>query len=154
MKNTKNKKLRTSILEKYPELFAEAHDDRGAWPRTWWGFQCDDGWLPLIDNFCRVVQYNFICQSKQFPETKQPTVVQVKEKFGMLRVYIENSNDFIAGALTLAELISVRTCESCGKSGKLYPIAGSGDSDRWMRVRCSTCETKRKKKMKEESQNI
>ena len=152
MKNTKNKELRTSILEKYSGLFPEASQTPGTRPRTWWGFQCDDGWLPLIDDFCRLVQYNFTRQSKQFPETKQPTIVQVKEKFGTLRVYIENSNDFIAGALTLAECISARTCEHCGKPGKLYPIVGTTDSDGWMRVRCPPCEAKRKKKMKEESQ--
>ena len=49
---------------------------------------------------------------------KVPTVVQVKEKFGTLRFYIQAGTDEHDNYISFAESMSARTCETCGKPGK------------------------------------
>jgi hypothetical protein len=58
-----------------------------------------------------------------------PTAVQVKEKFGGLRFYTNGATDIQDAYITFAEMISVRTCEVCGKPGKRT-------SDGWIRTLC------------------
>ncbi|MGB8478745.1 MAG: hypothetical protein WCE63_07880, partial [Acidobacteriaceae bacterium] len=45
-------------------------------------------------------------------------VVQVKEKFGGLRFYVEDANEVMRQRIELAELKSFKTCEACGNSGQ------------------------------------
>ena len=47
-----------------------------------------------------------------------PLVVQVKEKFGTLRFYIQAGTDEHYNYISFAEAMSGRTCETCGKPGK------------------------------------
>jgi hypothetical protein len=47
-----------------------------------------------------------------------PTVVQVKEKFGTLRFYIQAGTDEHYNYISFAESMSGRTCETCGSPGK------------------------------------
>jgi len=47
-----------------------------------------------------------------------PTVVQVKEKFGTLRFYIQAGTDAHYNYISFAESMSAVTCETCGKPGK------------------------------------
>ena len=49
---------------------------------------------------------------------KIPTVVQVKEKFGTLRFYIQAGTDEHYNYISFAESMSGCTCETCGKPGK------------------------------------
>ena len=49
---------------------------------------------------------------------KVPTVVQVKEKFGTLRFYIQAGTDEHYNYISFAEAMSGVTCETCGKPGK------------------------------------
>jgi hypothetical protein len=60
--------------------------------------------------------------SKQLQESLEgmPKVVQVKEKFGTLRFYIDNGNDVSNAVTHYAELMSEHICEVCGNAGKTY----------------------------------
>lgn len=53
-----------------------------------------------------------------------PQICQIKEKFGTIRIYVENlseSNlDYVYGVIDMAELMSEVICEECGAPGKLY----------------------------------
>ena len=51
---------------------------------------------------------------------KVPVAVQVKEKFGGLRFYVQAATDKHYQYITFAESMSYRTCESCGAPGKTY----------------------------------
>lgn len=51
-------------------------------------------------------------------EKTVPTVVQVKEKFGTLRFYINAGTDEHYNYITFAEVMSAVTCETCGAPGK------------------------------------
>lgn len=48
-----------------------------------------------------------------------PTVVQVKEKFGTLRFYIDRGTDEHYNYIRFAEAMSAVTCETCGAPGKI-----------------------------------
>lgn len=70
--------------------------------------------------------------------SKIPVAVQVKEKFGGLRFYVEKSNQQAQNYITFAESMSYRTCEVCGKPGNLY-------TDGWHTVLCTEHHEQRKK---------
>jgi len=51
---------------------------------------------------------------------KVPVAVQVKEKFGGLRFYVQAATDKHHQYINFAESMSYRTCEECGAPGKTY----------------------------------
>lgn len=64
-------------------------------------------------------------------------VHQVKEKFGGLRFYIGEGTKAVFDRIDEAESESYRTCETCGRPGKLR---GSG----WVFTACDKCAEERK----------
>ena len=76
---------------------------------------------------------------EEFP---QVVAVQVKEKFGGLRFYVDGGDDVVYGMIQMAESLSTVTCEECGKPG----IQRSGG---WIRTLCDEHEAERQKEMKE-----
>ena len=62
---------------------------------------------------------------------KVPTVVQVKEKFGTLRFYIQAGTEEHYNYISFAESMSGVTCETCGSPGKRL---GRG----WVYTSCET----------------
>lgn len=61
-------------------------------------------------------------------------IVEVKEKFGLLRVCCSPTTVETQGAIFQAEKESRRTCELCGRPGCLREDGGR------LRVRCESCE--------------
>ena len=51
---------------------------------------------------------------------KVPVAVQVKEKFGGLRFYVQAATDKHYNYISFAESMSYVTCEQCGSPGKRY----------------------------------
>lgn len=62
-------------------------------------------------------------------ESKIPVVVQVKEKYGGLRFYVQSATDEQYAYIQFAESISYKTCEVCGNRGKRT-------RDGWITTRC------------------
>jgi len=60
---------------------------------------------------------------------KVPVAVQVKEKFGGLRFYVQAATDKHYQYISFAESMSYHTCEECGAPGKTY-------TDGWHRTMC------------------
>lgn len=60
--------------------------------------------------------------SQKVEEEKQnlPKFAQIKEKFGTLRIYVDNISDYARGVIDVAEYLSAITCEYCGEKGKTY----------------------------------
>lgn len=104
--------LDKQLCEKYPKLFADRHKPMTETAMCW-GFDVGDGWYDLIDILCGSIQ-SYIDDNKK----PQITVSQVKEKFGTLRFYTNGSDDLITGMIWMAEHMSCRICETCGKPGK------------------------------------
>ena len=76
---------------------------------------------------------------KKVPEAcTQVVAVQVKEKFGGLRFYVNGGDDTTDGILRMAEAMSECSCEDCGTPAKK---GGSG----WITTLCKPCRTKQEK---------
>ena len=60
---------------------------------------------------------------------KVPVAVQVKEKFGGLRFYVQAATDTHYHYISFAESMSYVTCEQCGAPGKRY-------TDGWHKTLC------------------
>lgn len=86
-----------------------------------YGFMCGDGWFDIIYRLSKDIQ------DLNPPENFE--VFEVKEKFGGLRFYAENSNEEINALINKAEEESYVTCEVCGKPGR--PRDGG-----WVRTLC------------------
>lgn len=62
-------------------------------------------------------------------EQRVPVAVQVKEKFGGLRFYVDRASDKHYDYINFAENMSHRTCEECGSPGITYHMG-------WYRTLC------------------
>lgn len=95
--------------------------------------ECGDGWYTILqDTFRDLSDYGF-----------SGTVVQVKEKFGALRIYFEygstpeDAHELCNKRCTLAETLSESTCEYCGDgTAKRRTIGG------WLSTLCDVCNEK------------
>ena len=125
--NEKNTKY---LYKKYPKLFPKEIRENPILP-MYWGFMCGDGWFWLIDKLCECIQ-TYVDNNKK----PQPVVAQVKEKFGGLRYYVDNTDDTIEGMIWFAEHLSYSICEICGKKGKLFTQKG------WLKTRCEKHKNK------------
>jgi hypothetical protein len=107
------KELDELLCRRYPLIFAE----RGL-PMNetcmCWGFACEDGWFDLIDALCERLQF-------WTDRNGAPQVVasQVKEKYGELCFYPRGAaSDMQSGMILMAEAMSARICEQCGRPGR------------------------------------
>jgi hypothetical protein len=127
-----------TLCAKYPKIFRNRRGD----PKQTlmcFGFEHDDGWFDIIDTLCHTIQHHLDWKrgsdkfkgmpDEEWDECHQTVAVQVKEKWGGLRFYVSNSDDYIDGAISLAESLSLRTCEQCGAPGR--PRGGG-----WVRTLC------------------
>jgi len=132
-----------ALLERYPALYREAWvaPTTPASRFAAGGFEIGDGWFGLVDRL-----------SSELARDTALYVVQVKEKYGRLKVYFNRDesvpqdpslDDEMEAALDKAADESERTCEVCGKPGTI------DERHRWVSVRCEPClqaeEEERKK---------
>jgi hypothetical protein len=138
--------LDDKLCEKYPKIFADRHGNMRETCMCF-GFCCGDGWYDIIDVLCTHIQNHVDHPPRKWdPEKKEYVVVgereqvvaeQVKEKFGGLRFYVRGSDERISGMIEMAEAMSFRVCEDCGKPGE---VRGGG----WIRTLCDGCSEDRK----------
>lgn len=79
----------------------------------------------------------YVEECRQKVEEKRqriPVAVQVKEKFGMLRFYVQNATDEQMQLISFAENLSSRICEKCGSMKDAVP-GGNG----WVKTLCPPC---------------
>ena len=122
------------LIERYPSLYrlADASPVPSSPPFAREGFACGDGWFEVINRL-----------SAKLSADPNLVVGQLKEKFGLLRVYFEPSplpSDEVEEATdaALAEAVAESrvTCEWCGKPGKHAQREGH------LSVRCGACAAK------------
>ena len=109
-------------------------DDEGK--RCW--ADVEDGWYNIINSVCVCIQsHTDNHQAKkhltpaEFRETIQVKIVQIKEKFGGLRIYVSNGNDYVRGAIEVAETLAHKTCATCG--------GVADEASKWRR-QCASCK--------------
>jgi hypothetical protein len=79
----------------------------------------------------KIVQSLLDAEYEPVPETYvYPHLVQVKEKFGDLRYYVDYLHDDLYPVVNLAERLCRHTCEICGAPGHKRENIG------WLRVMC------------------
>lgn len=125
-----NPELEKKLAEKYPSLFR----DRERPPTEslmCFGCECEDGWFNIIDALCRVLSSHV--ENGHWKHEEPLRFVQIKEKFGTLRMYTAGSDDYVYGAVDMAETISGRTCEACGKPARVR------NSGMWLKTLCEDC---------------
>lgn len=120
--------LEKKLYKKYPELF-KGRNKPITESLMSFGFENDDGWYQLIDQLCAD-----ICEHCKKTERTIPEVIQVKEKFGGLRFYIDSADDQIYDLIQEAEEKSNSICELCGK-----PSVIRRTKSNWLYNRCNEC---------------
>lgn len=98
--------------EKYPKLFNCS-------------VSVGEGWWPIIEEICDYVDRVNVTV-KGLEDFK---ILQVKEKFGGLRIYYLGGDETLRGMINMAEIMSFHICEVCGD--KAEP---SGES--WIKTLC------------------
>ena len=139
-----NEELDKQLCEKYPKIFKMRNASMQETCMCW-GFEHGDGWYDIIDAACKNIQHHIDWKRKtdpfssmtdeEFDELHQPVAAQVKEKFGGLRFYVDNCDEYTSGVINLAESLSYRTCEQCGNKGM---IRKGG----WIKTLCDSCSSK------------
>ena len=99
------------LIEKHKDIL----DLRGGY-----GMNCWEGWYGVIDDMLATIS-----NSVHVRKTGNIKVVQIKEKFGMLRVYTDPYDVYTQGIIDMAETVSKHTCERCGKPGELWSVGWS-----------------------------
>jgi len=103
------------------------------------GIECGDGWYRIIDRVACAFENAIGAMVRENVSAERwPRVRQIKEKFGVLRIYVGITGEMpeaLAAAIKEAEHASARTCEACGLLGKLRKGG-------WVHVSCDTCEAR------------
>ena len=87
-----------------------------------------DGWMPLVRNLAGYLR-DMAADARQPP----PRALQVKEKFGGLRYYVDHPTDEQARVIQFAEMLSFSVCEHCGT------MAGVAVEGGWRKALCQRC---------------
>lgn len=128
------KELQDKIINAFPKLF----ENRGPWRKFY--FETGDGWYDLIYSACKELQ------EWSDKNNIQITLLQIKEKFGPIRMYymLTNDNGLNVGRSEIdpiiekAEELSTQTCEKCGSMENVKRTNFG-----WIKYFCGGCETKR-----------
>ena len=106
--------LQQKLFKKYPKIFSQV----GKSPEESnmaFGIQTGDGWHWLIDQVCGEIQ--------RLTDMGHPQIVaeQIKEKFGVLRFYVQfpGASDRQFDILLFAERLSATICERCGSTSNV-----------------------------------
>lgn len=107
------------LCAKYPEFFNVGANGQ-------FGFECGAGWLGILETLCERLS-----EARTQDNIERFRILQIKEKFGTLRVYHSSTNPTICKHVHCAEEMSSTVCEVCGASGRLIFNGG------WQRTRCA-----------------
>lgn len=91
-----------------------------------WALDVGEGWRPIVRKAIADIK------------ARGGTIIQVKEKFGGLRLYCQGEDREIYHIAHDAEAACESRCEYCGNPGKLR-------SNAWLKTLCDDCQAKREK---------
>jgi hypothetical protein len=86
------------LITAHPELFKQVK-----------ALECHDGWIPLIKQLCEEIEL--------LKGEIDVHFTQIKEKWGLLRIYVNSAPDEIYKLLNSYEIKSGTICEVCGEPG-------------------------------------
>lgn len=132
------------LAKRWPDLFQKSGD---------FEFSIGGGWFDIVDVLCGFLSHDIETAKRRLkyamenPNAKfnqpiyeleknvadaleaLPTMVQVKEKFGTMRFYVDGGTAEMHNYISFAEAMTSRTCEVCGDPGK-------SRQGRWIKVLC------------------
>ena len=60
-----------------------------------WGLDCDNDRFVLLWNHCIELEKTAIVEGRERDSDEWPEIMQVKDKFGRLQVYVRNQSDYM-----------------------------------------------------------
>jgi hypothetical protein len=117
-----NKELEEKLKKDFPKAFEECGKSPSESCMAF-GCACGDGWEPIIREVCENL-------------SPKASFAQIKEKFGCLRIYLNNSTRADEDLCWEAEKKSSKICEFCGKPGEQRRGV-------WIKTLCSECNDRR-----------
>jgi len=118
------------LYKKHPFLFERSELDKNL--TCFRGIECDDGWIDLIDQLSTKL-------TELYPTIQYE---QIKEKFGLLRIYLHGTNDSnwkeIRNIVNYYEELSLTICETCGESDD--ELVERKLINHWYKTICTKCE--------------
>lgn len=122
------KELEKKLVDEFPGFFKDIYGDP---MKTCMAFGCEvgDGWFDLIYETCRRIAP--LDKSNKF------YFLQIKEKFGGLRLYCAGGNEEIYKITGNAEDESYKICEDCGTRDDVTSEGG------WIVTLCGKCRNKK-----------
>jgi hypothetical protein len=118
------------LCTEFPLLYRDRRGDPRATCMCW-GFP-GDGWFRILHELSSKLEPLITAQ----PDDQRSVAVQVKEKFGTLRFYMEGEDSRMLDLIQEAERQSASTCEMCGIQGRLREGG-------WLKTLCDWCAAKR-----------
>jgi hypothetical protein len=119
-------KHRNMLSSTFPTLFANNSRRRME-------IACLDGWYDLIYKTCTEIM--FYLNSPLGEHLRDNfRIVQIKEKVGSLRIYINMACQPAHDIINKYSKLSEKTCEFCGKEGQIKSHNG------WLKAVCKSCE--------------
>ncbi|MDQ6971047.1 MAG: hypothetical protein Q9M30_00210 [Mariprofundaceae bacterium] len=119
-----NQELTQKLCDEFPELYLSR--DKPMRERAMcFGFECGDGWFDLIERLSADIM---ALSTREGIEP--PKVVQVKQKFGGLRYYIDGGTWEMNARIEEAEEESITVCEVCGEAARTR-------RDDWVQTLCN-----------------
>ncbi len=106
------------LFKRYPELFWEPIP-----------VECLQGWYPIINRLCTKLVNGYKEKYPPYGHGHGLKIIDIKEKFGELRVCVSTGWDWDYHLIEEALEESKQTCEICGGEGKIR-------GKKWYRTRC------------------
>jgi hypothetical protein len=106
--------LEQKLTSDFPELF-KGRSKPNTESLMCYGCEHSDGWFNIIHSMCHAIESHL----KRKDPRPEYEFVQIKEKFGTLRVYDNGHDEYIAGVTRMAENMSAFTCEVTGNPGSM-----------------------------------
>jgi hypothetical protein len=120
-----NIELQEKLFNDFPQLFQYNN-----LPMTeclmCFGCECGDGWFDIIYQACKEMM-------KTNPP-KEAGFFQIKEKWGSLRLYMDDATDDMREIIYDAEEKSNSVCENCGSTEDVRKTKGG-----WIKTLCGQC---------------
>jgi streptogramin lyase len=108
-------------------------DTIDAQPLARWGIEINAGWRPILERLLGRLETEIAAQPMD--DRDRFRVLQIKEKFGRLTVYLADSTLDMDAVIQKAADESTQICEVCGAPGELK------QRDYWWSPRCEEHET-------------
>lgn len=121
------KELDDQLCKEFPNLYADRNKSSRE-TNMCWGFTCQDGWFDIIYDLSSKLEAEILKQENKVDYK----AAQCKEKFGSLRFYLTRETETMTKLIAEAEEQSSKTCEICGKEGKLR-------QGTWYYTLCDVC---------------